>query len=93
MKNLHVYWRIDYVEILQSEKSKDKDPFLEIPKEDQALSLLIFKNEFSYVALNKFPYDAGHSMVTPYHQVASVQELTQGEYLDICQSVLTIEKC
>jgi ATP adenylyltransferase len=66
IQNLDAYWRIDYVEIPQSEKSKEKDPFVEILKEDKTLLLLIGKGEFSYAALNKFPYNAEHSMVLPY---------------------------
>jgi ATP adenylyltransferase len=92
MKNLHAYWRMDYVEIPQSEKLEDNDPFLEIPNEDEASSLLIFRSKFCYSVLNKFPYNAGHSMVIPYRQVADIQDLTPEEYSDIGQSILRMQK-
>lgn len=92
MKNLHAYWRMEYVEVHQSEKTKSRNPFLEIPKEDEATSLLVFRSKLCYSALNRFPYNAGHAMVIPYRQVADIQDLTKGEYVDICQSVLKMQK-
>jgi ATP adenylyltransferase len=83
---------MDYVEIPQSEKLRNEDPFLKIPDEDEATSLLVFRSKFCYAALNKFPYNAGHAMVIPYGQVADIQELTPDEYGDVCQSVLRIQK-
>ncbi|MDR1414061.1 MAG: HIT domain-containing protein [Puniceicoccales bacterium] len=92
MQNLHAYWRMDYVEIPQAEKSKDDDPFLKIPSEDESTSLLIFRSELCYAALNKFPYNAGHSMVIPYRQVTDLQGLTAEEYTDMCQSILKMQQ-
>ncbi|MDR2603067.1 MAG: HIT domain-containing protein, partial [Puniceicoccales bacterium] len=45
-----------------------------------------------YSALNKFPYNAGHAMIIPYRQVADIQDLTGEEYMDICRSVLKMQK-
>ena len=92
MKNLHAYWRMDYVEVPQSEKSEGANPFLQIPQEDEGTSLLIFRSQLCYAALNKFPYNAGHAMVIPYRQVADIQDLTNDEYGDICRSVLGMQK-
>jgi ATP adenylyltransferase len=83
---------MEYVKVPQSEKTKNYNPFLEIPKMDESSSLLIFRSQFCYSALNKFPYNAGHSMVIPYRQVADIQNLTEEEYIDICQSVLRMQK-
>jgi ATP adenylyltransferase len=92
MKTLHAYWRMDYVEIPQSEKLKDVDPFLQIPNEDEATSLLVFRSKLCYAALNKFPYNAGHTLIIPYRQVADIQDLTADEYHDVCISVLHMQK-
>jgi ATP adenylyltransferase len=83
---------MDYVEIPQSEKSNDGDPFLSLPLEEGPSSLLIFRSTLCYAALNKFPYNAGHSMVIPYRKVADLQQLDGDEYADLCQSLLKIQK-
>jgi ATP adenylyltransferase len=83
---------MDYVEVPQSEKSGDGNPFLEIPREDERTSLLVFRGRSCYAALNKFPYNAGHTMVIPYRQVADIQSLTEDEYADICTSVLRMQR-
>ncbi|MDR3144366.1 MAG: HIT domain-containing protein [Puniceicoccales bacterium] len=92
MKNLHAYWRMEYVEIPQSEKSSENDPFIHIPNESDASSLLIFKSELCYAALNKFPYNAGHAMVIPYRRVADIQDMDSDEYYDFCQCILKTQK-
>ncbi|MDR1401429.1 MAG: HIT domain-containing protein [Puniceicoccales bacterium] len=83
---------MDYVEIPQSEKSENENPFLQIPNEDESTSLLVFRSKLCYAALNKFPYNAGHSMLIPYRQVADIQELSPEEYADMGQSILRMQK-
>jgi ATP adenylyltransferase len=83
---------VDYVNVPQGEKSRDENPFLRIPLEDEATSPLIFRGKFCYAALNKFPYNAGHSMVIPYRQVPDLQDLTDEECVDVCRSVLRMQK-
>jgi ATP adenylyltransferase len=92
VKQLHAYWRVDYVETPRTEKSSQGNPFLQIPCEDEKDSLLIFRNEFCYAALNKFPYNAGHAMVIPYREVADIQWLTDEEYADFCRAVRRMQK-
>ena len=75
VKNLHAYWRMEYVEIPQSQKSEKNDPFLNVADDDDPSSLVIFKSDFCYAILNKFPYNAGHAMVIPYRQVDDLQKL------------------
>jgi ATP adenylyltransferase len=83
---------MEYVEIPQEGKVADGDPFLRIPQEDEDESMLLFRSELCYAALNKFPYNAGHSMVIPYRQVDDIQKLTPEEYGDLCNSVLRMQR-
>jgi ATP adenylyltransferase len=83
---------MDYVEVPQSKKTDGEDPFLKIPEEDEGTSLLIFRGKFCYAALNKFPYNAGHTMVIPYRQVADIQDLSADEYSDLCLCIRRMHK-
>ena len=92
VKNLHAYWRMEYVEIPQSQKSEKNDHFLNVADDDDPSSLVIFKSDFCYAILNKFPYNAGHAMVIPYRQVDDLQKLGEDEYADMCKSVRRMQK-
>ena len=92
VKNLHAYWRMEYVEIPQSQKSEKNDPFLNVAEDNDPSSLVIFKSDLCYAMLNKFPYNAGHAMVIPYRQVDDLQKLGEDEYTDMCKSVLRMQK-
>lgn len=92
VKNLHAYWRMEYVEIPQSQKSEKNDPFLNVAEDNDPSSLVIFKSDLCYAMLNKFPYNAGHAMVIPYRQVDDLQKLGEDEYTDMCKSVRRMQK-
>jgi ATP adenylyltransferase len=83
---------MEYVEVPQEAKRAADNPFVAIPKEDDSTSLLIFRSKWCYAALNKFPYNAGHSMIVPYREVDDLQKLTADEYGDIGRSVLRMQK-
>lgn len=92
VKNLHAYWRMDYVEVPQDKKTADKDPFLSVPFDDDENSLLIFRSDFCFAMLNKFPYNAGHAMVLPYRQVNDIQLLSLNEHDDLWKSIVKMQK-
>ena len=41
------------------------------------------KSTYNFVVLNAFPYGSGHLLVVPYRHVASLDELSDDEYLDL----------
>jgi ATP adenylyltransferase len=90
MKQLHSYWRIEYVEIPKEQRSQD--PFSHIPKEkDESQSLLLFRSSQCYVALNRFPYNAGHLLVIPYRAVSDLTEMDIEERHDLMESIVRAE--
>ncbi len=40
------------------------------------------KSTYNFIVLNAFPYGSGHLLVVPYRHVASLDELSDDEYLD-----------
>ncbi len=62
------------------------DIFVDLPAEnDDRKNLILFRGETSFVMLNAFPYTNGHLLVAPYRQTPDLDELSDGELLEINQ--------
>ena len=49
----------------------------------QLETLCIYQSKHSVLLLNKYPYNSGHSLVTPKKHCASPLDLNEEEYLDL----------
>jgi ATP adenylyltransferase len=86
MKTLWTPWRIEHV-LGQAPKTNhclfepcgnsraDKD------------SLLLFRDDFSLVLLNRFPYANGHLLVAPHRHVSCITELSTDENRALMETV------
>lgn len=89
MERLHAYWRMPYIEAPRKEGGKGSNPFLHIPKaEDERAVLLLWRSEHCYIALNKFPYNAGHLLVIPYREVPTLAQLSVAERADLMECIV-----
>lgn len=87
MKTLWAPWRIEYI---LSEKEKGCI-FCSKPseKEDEA-NYMLYRGKFSFVMMNKYPYNNGHLMISPYNHRSDLSGLTQEEITD---TFLTVQRC
>ncbi|HMK44705.1 MAG TPA: HIT domain-containing protein [Dissulfurispiraceae bacterium] len=73
MKAIWAPWRIEYI---LSEKEKDCI-FCTFPRQtNDRENLILFRNEQTYVIMNKYPYNNGHLMVVPYFHTSSFDGLS-----------------
>lgn len=72
MEHLYSPWRYDYV----SDDKIEDCVFCHITKniDDEKLQVL-FKDEYCFVVMNKFPYSPGHMMVIPHFHTSNIEEL------------------
>jgi ATP adenylyltransferase len=79
MDRLWAPWRMEY--ILSTQEEDQKCIFCEKPKEttDKA-NLIVYRSEYSFVIMNKYPYNNGHVMVVPY--------VHKSNYLDLSDEIL-----
>ncbi|MDR1359411.1 MAG: HIT domain-containing protein [Deltaproteobacteria bacterium] len=80
MKQLWCPWRLEYILAPKPEACVFCLP--EHTQEDEE-RLVLFRGSRSFALLNKFPYNNGHIMVTPYRHVMDISELTPEEGREI----------
>ncbi len=81
MKVLWAPWRMSYI-------LSDKDQgciFCEYPKQDSKKdreNLILFRSSYSFVIMNRYPYNNGHLMIAPYLHTSSLDGLSDDVILD-----------
>ncbi len=73
MEHLWSPWRMEYI---QGEKNVEGCVFCiaaEGPEDEK--NLVVFRGKYSFVILNRYPYNTGHLMVVPYEHHPSIETL------------------
>ncbi len=85
MEILYSPWRSKYIESFKDEKSKEGCFVCEaIERPDEAKErLVVYRNNFSIVIMNKYPYNAGHLLVCPLQHVSNFDYLSNEELLNL----------
>lgn len=87
MERLWAPWRSEFVRL----KDKKKCIFC-LKKGRSGHKYIIKKSKFSFALLNKYPYNNGHVMVTPYRHVKDLKKLRGEELLDIIKLVNEMQR-
>jgi len=86
MEKLWAPWRLEY--IMSVDKHKDGCIFCDLPKEkEDKKNLIVYRDKFCFVILNKFPYNNGHLMVVPYEHHCDLLKLSDDILLNIQQII------
>jgi len=80
MKQLWAPWRIEYI---LSPKPDECVLCLPPHTEEDGQRLVLYRGRHAFVLMNKFPYNCGHLMVTPYRHIMDMQALTDEESSEI----------
>jgi ATP adenylyltransferase len=84
-------WRMTYI---QNDKKEKGCVFCNAYAEpDGVQNLIIYRGQYTFVILNRYPYTSGHVMVVPNVHVAALQELTsetRAEMMDVAAKALTV---
>jgi ATP adenylyltransferase len=84
MKRIWAPWRMEYIL-----KSRKKGCFLcnILKARNDKRNLVLKRGEYSFLLLNRYPYNNGHLMVTPYRHASSIESLNGkelGEMMELC---------
>lgn len=80
MESLWSSWRMAYIE----RADKTGCIFCEQPqRSDGKDNLILHRGRTAFVILNRFPYNPGHLMVSPFRHVGEFKELSREERLEL----------
>lgn len=82
MKHLWSPWRSTYIDSL-GHNSDDMCFLCAAAAKENLDQLLIAESELSIVVLNRYPYNAGHILLSPKRHCADTLSLTSEEYVDL----------
>jgi len=75
-------WRMEYIQAAKDEV--EGCIFCALPaKGDDAEARILGRGEHGFVMLNTFPYNPGHLLVAPFRHIGEVEDLTEGELVDL----------
>jgi len=84
MERLWAPWRMTYIDGINDES----DCFLcdVFKSDDDAKDLVVTRNENTFVVLNRFPYNNGHTLVCPNAHKAELDELEDDETAELMRT-------
>ena len=83
-------WRIEFIRSPKAGKC-----FLCNKKDEKSSpdeELVIFRGAFNFVILNRFPYNSGHLMISPYRHIADLSALEKEELHEIMDLIVRSQK-
>lgn len=95
MERLHSYWRIPYIEAPKDDKESHghANPFVEMAKSDDFKKFhILWKGKYSFIVMNKFPYNCGHLLVLPLREVADIELLEEDEKREFFDAVIKAKR-
>ena len=88
MQQLHAHWRMEYIEAPRYPADM-KRPFTDLPAlGDDRAALIVDRSLYSYLLLNRFPYNPGHLLAVPFRDVTDLDELTKKERADLFEEIV-----
>ena len=94
MDRLHAYWRIPYIEAPKDQKGNGhENPFVEMAKSDDFKKYhILWKGKYSFIVMNKYPYNCGHLLVLPLREVSDIEKLEGGEKAEFFDAVIKAKR-
>lgn len=87
MDHLFAPWRMDYIKH-EANRPAAGCPFCAaLGADDDESNLVVHRGQLSFIVLNKYPYNTGHSLVLPRRHLGGLDDLEPDELLDLMQNV------
>jgi ATP adenylyltransferase len=82
MKKIWAPWRLEYIK--NAEKTNSECIFCTKPEENKDKeNLIVHKDKYCFIILNKYPYNNGHLMVVPYEHKSDFLQFSDDVLLNI----------
>lgn len=84
MEYLWAPWRSAYVTDSSKKDRKFSCIFCDfIAENNDKGNLIVYRGKYSFIILNRFPYNPGHIMIVPYRHIPSIELLDANETVEI----------
>jgi ATP adenylyltransferase len=89
MKRMWSPWRSKYIETFKKPPRKKKGGqslfTAALRAKDDDKHLIVWRGSHCFVIMNLYPYNSGHLMIVPYHQISKFADLSVVELTEIMQ--------
>lgn len=82
-------WRSSYVsEAANREPTDGASLFTRLLNEEKdRKTLILWRGEEVFVVMNRYPYNSGHLLIVPYHEVTQYEDLTSAERAELADAI------
>jgi len=90
MQRMWSPWRSEYVESTaqQSPTDAEHSVFTRLEQDgNDEQNLIVWRGEQVFVMMNKYPYNNGHLLIVPYHEVQAYDALTPKEQMAVARAI------
>ena len=92
MQRLHAYWRMPYI-LADKGNEPTGNPFTRIHQTEQdKQEYILFRGEWNYIVMNRYPYNAGHLLVLPYREVAQLEDMAKEECHELMDLIVKAQE-
>ena len=90
LESIWAPWRVEY---FQAEHRTGWDFLTEAAEtDDDAAHLVVARRKSAFLIMNKYPYSAGHLMAVPYRKTHRMQDLAEGEVLELWELAILAQR-
>ncbi len=91
-------WRIDFIRSEKDNKcflcnkqnnSNNSANYAESNEEDE--KIVLYKGEHIFIILNRYPYNPGHLLLSPYRHISDISYLTKEERVEIMDLLIVAQ--
>ncbi len=92
MQRLHAYWRMPYI-LAPKNPDEGGNPFTRITESgDDRREYILYRGKWNYIVMNRFPYNAGHLLVLPFREVATLEALEPEERHELMDLIVKAQE-
>ena len=80
---------MDYVTSATDPEAGIESPFSDLPKlGDDRKALIVHRSQYTYLLLNRYPYNPGHLLIVPFREVPELADLAPEERLEMMDMIV-----
>jgi ATP adenylyltransferase len=92
IETLWAPWRMEYILSFKDDEKQRCILCDRYPKKNDRKNLILHRGAYSFVIMNRFPYNSGHLMIVPYKHSGNLQDFTNDENQELMEFIQLSQK-